>query len=205
MLLRNVPLLIPYLPYSNNDDDLPRCSNPNSKNCLKHSTDRVVRFMCECSKQYYCSEMCREECYKDHYILCHQILTTKKNQQKSIISSSKKPLNAKASNVDPFITVSETWITSLSDLWSLGATCKLFQVSIHDYRHAKRIIDTNLEGLVKPFGFNSLHDFNNLLIKSDAILAGSMPLLIVIWIFMLEVLVGNIMMMLTTKVLCIQC
>jgi len=119
--------------------------------------------------------MCREECYKDHYIFCNQILATKKNQQKSIVSS-KKPLNAKACNVDPFITVSETWITSLSDLWSLGATCKLFQVSIHDHRHAKRIIDTNLQRLVKPFGFNSLYDFNNLLTKSDAILAGSMPL-----------------------------
>jgi hypothetical protein len=125
MLLRNVPLLLPYLPYSNNDNDLPRCSNPNSNHCLKHSTDRVVRFMCECSKQFYCSEMCREQCHKDHYIFCNQILTTKKNQQKSIVSS-KKPLNAKASNVDPFITVSETWITSLSDLWSLGE---------HQYHH----------------------------------------------------------------------
>ena len=196
MLLRNVPLLLPYVPYirktngydcssddsssssSNDDDDnnLPRCSNPDTKFCLRYSKYRIVRFMCECSKQFYCSEECREECYKDHYIYCNEIRFEKKeNQQKSIVSS-KKPLNEKASSVVPFITVSETWITSLSDLWSLGATCKLFQASIHHYRHAKRIIDTNLERLVKPFGFKSLLEFNSLLTKSGCILGGSTPL-----------------------------
>ena len=144
MLLRNVPLLLPYVPYrrrtngydcssddsssSDDDDDdnfLPRCSNPDTKFCLRYSKYRIVRFMCECSKQFYCSEKCREECYKDHYIYCNQIRFEKKNQQKSIVSS-KKPLNEKASSVNPFITVSETWITSLSDLWSLGE---------HQYHH----------------------------------------------------------------------
>jgi hypothetical protein len=139
-------------------------------------SNTTIKYICPCKKQYYCSKACQRSCYKQHYQYCNEILSYTNKQQHNIINTTKLPINIIDSNVEPFIIVIQSWIVSLNDIWSLGSTCRLFHTNFHSYDHAKRIMMNNLEKLVIPFGFNSLIDFNSLLINSDAILAGSMPL-----------------------------
>ena len=113
-----------------------RCPSDSSvKTCT-----RLADLQCSrCKQQYYCSPQCQKSDWKYHKTVCTPIAAGAKGTPLPLLGDAYSYLDRQLLIVAAAPALAP-WLSSLSDLWSIGATCKMLKKAYHDSSFLKLII-----------------------------------------------------------------